>query len=145
MYVSILFKCAFLELVCIFCLHLLASVPFRWLERENSASTSVLFGDHILPPPPYVPLDLVLGCLSFLILRLVMLMSSSLWQQERFIWLVAEVPVELQPLSLLFLQQEVVDVREQLARRHRVYEALPVQSQLVQQQHAEVRPGDPER
>lgn len=60
--------------------------------------------------PPNVPLDLVSGCLSFLILCLVILMSISLWQPERFIKLVTKVPVELQSLSLLFIQQEAIDV-----------------------------------
>ena len=71
-------------------------------------------------------------------------MSLSLWQPERLIELIAEVSVELQPLSLLLVQQEAVDVGEQLVRRHRGDEALAVQPQLVQQHHAEVEPGDSE-
>lgn len=76
--------------------------------------------------PPNVPPDLLPGCLSFLILCLVILMSLSLWQPERFIELVTEFPVVLQPLSLLFIQQEAIDVGEQLVRRHRGDEALSV-------------------
>lgn len=71
-------------------------------------------------------------------------MSLSLWQPERFIKLVTEVPEDLQPLSLHLIQQEAVDVGEQLVRRHRVDEALSVRSEVVQQQHAEVISGDSE-
>lgn len=71
-------------------------------------------------------------------------MSLSLWQPERFIRLVTEVSVELQPLSFFFVQQEAIDVREQLIRRHRGYKALSVQSELVHQHHAEVGSGDSE-
>lgn len=71
-------------------------------------------------------------------------MSLSLWQPERFIKLVTEVSVELQPLSFLFVQQEAINVGEQLVRRHRGNEALSVQSELVQQHHAEVESGDSE-
>lgn len=72
-------------------------------------------------------------------------MSLSLWQLERFIKLITEVPVELQPLSFLFIQQEAIDVREQLIWRHRCNEAFSIPSELVQQHHAEVRSGDSER
>lgn len=101
---------------------------------------SVITFEHEELPlfPPDALLDLVSGCLSFLILCLVILMSLSLWQPERFIKLVTEVPVELQPLSLLFIQQEAIDVGEKLIGCHRGDEALSVQSELVQQQHAEV-------
>lgn len=79
-------------------------------------------------------------------------LSLSLWQPELFIYLfvclvgfVTEVPVALQPLPLLLVQQEAVDVGEQLFGRHRHDEALAVLPQLVQQQHAEVGSGDAER
>lgn len=52
--------------------------------------------------------------------------------------------MELQPLSLLFVQQEAIDVGEQLFRRQRGNEALSIHSELVQQHHAEVGPGDSE-
>lgn len=69
-------------------------------------------------------------------------MHLSLWQPQSSIQLVTNVPVELEPLPLLFIQQEVVGVGEELLRRQRGDEALPVGSALVQQHHAEVRSGD---
>lgn len=71
-------------------------------------------------------------------------MCLSPWQPRRSIQLVAEVSVELEPLPLFFVQQDVVGVGEELLRRHRGDEALAVGAALVQQHHAEVRPGDPE-
>lgn len=105
-------------------------------EHENSLPVSF--------SPPNVPQDLVSWLIVLLHLVLVILMRLSLWQPERFIKLVTEVSVEFQPLSLLFIQQEAIDVGVQLIRRHRGDEALSVQSALVQQHHAEVGSGDSE-
>lgn len=69
-------------------------------------------------------------------------MSLSPWQPEKFIKSAAEVPLELESPSLLFVQQEAIDVVEQLMGRLRGDEALSVQPELVQQQHAEVESGD---
>lgn len=71
-------------------------------------------------------------------------MHLSSWQPWSSIQFVTKVSVELEPLPLLFIQQEVVDVGEELLRQQRGDEALPVGSALIQQHHAEVRPGDPE-
>lgn len=87
------------------------------------------------------PPDLVSVCLFICSILLLLMLP---WRPERVIRLVTEIGVELQPLPFLLVQHEAVDVGEELVRRYRHDEALSVQSQLVQQHHAEVGPGDPE-
>ena len=56
----------------------------------------------------------------------------------------AEVSVYFQPVSFLLVQQEVIDIGEEFVRGHGGDEPLAVHSVFVQNQHAEVGPGDPE-
>lgn len=72
------------------------------------------------------------------------LMWLSPWQPQRLIKSFAQVLVEFQLFPFFLAQQEAVDDGVELFRRHRADEALPVQAALVQQQHAEVGPGDSE-
>lgn len=150
----LVFYSSFCYIFCSCDVHLLASTSFQLIISyiENSASTSVLCCNHIwtwelLSCPlfsPNVHLDLVSRLVVISHLVFAILMSLSLWQPEWFTKLVTEVSVELQPLSFFFIQEEAIDVGEQLFWCHRGDEALSVQSELVQQHHAEVGSGDSE-
>lgn len=117
---------------------------------ENSASTSVFCRNHIWvwkwPSCPLFSPNLSPGpgfWLAVLLhLVLVILIDLSLWQPERLIKLVTEISFEFQLVSFLFIEQEAIDVGEQLIWCHRGNEALPVQSEVIQQHHAEVESGD---
>lgn len=120
---------AFLNKICSFFLH---SCFFWWTcdTSINSASTSVSWESHLnmITASPFA-----------------FVTANPKWHLEFFgNSFVTEAPFFFQLLSLLFCHHKVFYVGEQLLRSHGDDEALAVHPELVQQQHAEVRPGDSE-